>query len=55
MTVKHMDNVGIAVEDLDAAIEFFTELGLDLEGRAQSKERGQMASLDCETCASRWP
>jgi len=29
-----MDNVGIVVEDLDAAIEFFTELGLDLEGRA---------------------
>jgi catechol 2,3-dioxygenase-like lactoylglutathione lyase family enzyme len=29
-----MDNVGIVVEDLDAAIAFFTELGLDLEGRA---------------------
>ena len=28
-----MDNVGIVVEDLDAAIEFFTELGLILEGR----------------------
>ena len=28
-----MDNVGIVVEDLDAAIEFFTELGLALEGR----------------------
>src|SRR4029453_940702 len=34
MTVKRMDNVGIVVEDLDAAIEFFTELGLTLEGRA---------------------
>jgi catechol 2,3-dioxygenase-like lactoylglutathione lyase family enzyme len=34
MTVVRMDNVGIVVEDLDAAIEFFTELGLDLEGRA---------------------
>ena len=33
MTVKRMDNVGIVVEDLDAAIEFFTELGLELEGR----------------------
>jgi catechol 2,3-dioxygenase-like lactoylglutathione lyase family enzyme len=29
-----MDNVGIVVESLDAAIEFFTELGLKLEGRA---------------------
>ncbi|KQZ40116.1 VOC family protein [Duganella sp. Root1480D1] len=34
MTVKRMDNVGIVVEDLDAAIGFFTELGLQLEGRA---------------------
>src|SRR6187399_425818 len=34
MTVKRMDNVGIVVKDLDAAIEFFTELGLELEGRA---------------------
>ena len=32
MTLR-MDNVGIVVEDLDAAIEFFTELGLELEGR----------------------
>ncbi len=34
MTVKRMDNVGIVVEDIDAAVEFFTELGLELEGRA---------------------
>ena len=33
VTVKRMDNVGIVVEDLDGAIEFFTELGLRLEGR----------------------
>ena len=33
MTVKRMDNVGIVVEDIDAAVEFFTELGLTLEGR----------------------
>ena len=33
MTVKRMDNVGIVVEDLEAAIEFFVELGLTLEGR----------------------
>jgi catechol 2,3-dioxygenase-like lactoylglutathione lyase family enzyme len=29
-----MDNVGIVVEDLDAAVSFFAELGLELEGRA---------------------
>lgn len=34
MTIKRMDNIGIVVEDLDTAIEFFTELGLELEGRA---------------------
>jgi catechol 2,3-dioxygenase-like lactoylglutathione lyase family enzyme len=34
MTVKRMDNVGIVVESLDAAIAFFGELGLTLEGRA---------------------
>jgi len=34
MTVKRMDNLGIVVESLDAAIEFFSELGLRLEGRA---------------------
>jgi len=28
-----MDNVGIVVEDLDLAIEFFRELGLELEGQ----------------------
>ena len=35
MTLKRMDNVGIVVEDLDASIEFFTALGLTLEGRAR--------------------
>src|SRR5919199_1722999 len=34
MTLKRMDNVGIVVESLDAAISFFAELGLKLEGRA---------------------
>ncbi len=29
-----MDNIGIVVESLDNAISFFTELGLNLEGRA---------------------
>ena len=34
MAVKRMDNVGIVVEDLGAAIAFFQELGLQLEGQA---------------------
>ena len=53
MAVKRMDNVGIVVEDLAATIEFFRELGLELEGRARWKESGQGASLDWATSASR--
>lgn len=34
MALKRMDNVGIVVEDLGAAVEFFRELGLEFEGRA---------------------
>ena len=34
MALKRMDNVGIVVEHLGGAIDFFRELGLDLEGRA---------------------
>lgn len=34
MAIKQMHNVGIVVDDLDATIDFFLELGLELEGRA---------------------
>lgn len=34
MALQRMDNVGIVVADLDAAIAFFQALGLELEGRA---------------------
>jgi catechol 2,3-dioxygenase-like lactoylglutathione lyase family enzyme len=34
MALKRMDNVGIVVEDLGGAIDFFRELGLELEGQA---------------------
>jgi catechol 2,3-dioxygenase-like lactoylglutathione lyase family enzyme len=34
VTLQRMDNVGIVVESLDAAVSFFAELGLELEGRA---------------------
>ena len=33
MALKRMDNVGIVVDDLEVAIDFFRELGLALEGR----------------------
>src|SRR5688572_27946420 len=34
MALKRMDNVGIVVDDLTAAVDFFSALGLELEGRA---------------------
>jgi catechol 2,3-dioxygenase-like lactoylglutathione lyase family enzyme len=34
MALKRMDNMGIVVEDLAAAIEFFRALGMELEGTA---------------------
>jgi catechol 2,3-dioxygenase-like lactoylglutathione lyase family enzyme len=35
VTIQKMDNVGIVVDDMDAAVAFFTELGMEVEGRAQ--------------------
>ncbi len=34
MALKRLDNIGIVVEDIELAIDFFHELGLELEGRA---------------------
>jgi catechol 2,3-dioxygenase-like lactoylglutathione lyase family enzyme len=35
MALLRMDNVLIVVEDLDAAVAFFIELGMELEGRME--------------------
>ncbi|MEV6047763.1 VOC family protein [Streptomyces xanthochromogenes] len=35
MAIQRMGNVGIVVEDMDAAIAFFAELGMELEGRTE--------------------
>lgn len=34
MAIKRMDNVGIVVDDLEAAVAFFVALGMEVEGRA---------------------
>jgi len=34
MALKRMDNVGIVADDLEATINFFRELRLEIEGRA---------------------
>jgi catechol 2,3-dioxygenase-like lactoylglutathione lyase family enzyme len=51
MTVQRMDNVGIVVESLDAAISFFTELGLELEGRGtvEGEWAGRVTGLGDQT------
>jgi catechol 2,3-dioxygenase-like lactoylglutathione lyase family enzyme len=39
MTIQRMDHVGVVVDDLEAAIAFFLELGLELEGEAAIEGR----------------
>ncbi|ROO51230.1 catechol 2,3-dioxygenase-like lactoylglutathione lyase family enzyme [Micromonospora sp. Llam0] len=39
MALQRMDNVLIVVEDLDAVISFFVELGMELEGRGPVEGR----------------
>jgi catechol 2,3-dioxygenase-like lactoylglutathione lyase family enzyme len=48
MTIQRMDNVGVVVEDLDAAVAFFTELGMELEGRMpiEGSWAGNVVGLD---------
>ncbi|WP_327711125.1 VOC family protein [Streptomyces sp. NBC_00464] len=52
MAIQRMDNVGIVVEDMDAAIAFFVELGMELEGRAevQGPVADQCTGLDGVHC-----
>ena len=35
MTIQRMDNVGVVVDDLEGAIAFFVELGMELDGVAE--------------------
>jgi catechol 2,3-dioxygenase-like lactoylglutathione lyase family enzyme len=39
MTIRRMDNVGVVVDDLGAAVAFFVDLGLELEGEATVEGR----------------
>jgi catechol 2,3-dioxygenase-like lactoylglutathione lyase family enzyme len=39
VTIQRMDHVGIVVDDLAAALAFFVELGLELEGEAAVEGR----------------
>jgi catechol 2,3-dioxygenase-like lactoylglutathione lyase family enzyme len=55
-----MDNVSIVVEDIDAAIAFFAELAMELEGRmtVEGAWAGRVVGLDhmkCEIAMMRMP
>jgi catechol 2,3-dioxygenase-like lactoylglutathione lyase family enzyme len=39
MTIERMDHVGVIVDDLEAAVAFFIELGMELEGEAAVQGR----------------
>jgi catechol 2,3-dioxygenase-like lactoylglutathione lyase family enzyme len=39
MTIQRMDHVSVVVDDLEAAIAFFVELGMELEGKAPIEGR----------------
>ena len=48
MAIQRMDHIGVVVEDLEAAIAFFVELGMELEGEAQVEGRSvdRVSGLD---------
>ena len=48
MAVLRMDNVGIVVKDMDAAIAFFLEIGLELEGRGTFEGPWMDRTIDLE-------
>jgi catechol 2,3-dioxygenase-like lactoylglutathione lyase family enzyme len=55
MTILRLDNVGIVFDDLDAAIAFFVELGLELEGKMTVEGEWSTASSDLTASASTSP
>jgi catechol 2,3-dioxygenase-like lactoylglutathione lyase family enzyme len=50
MTILRIDNVGIVVDELKAAIAFFAELGLELEGEATVAGRWVDRVAGLEVC-----
>ena len=52
MTIRRMDNVGIVFNDLAAAVAFFVELGLELEGETtvEGSSVDRLVGLDDVRC-----
>jgi len=45
MTIQRMDHVGVVVDDLPAAIAFFVELGMELEGQVSVEGSDRIVGL----------
>ena len=52
MTLLRMDNVLIVVDDLEAAIAFFAELGMEQEGRTTVASATMSTACSKLTCAT---
>ena len=52
MTIKRLDHVSVVVDDLAAAIAFFTALGMTLEGEMPVEARGWTVSTDSKVSKS---
>jgi catechol 2,3-dioxygenase-like lactoylglutathione lyase family enzyme len=52
MTIQRLDNIGVVVDDMAAVIEFFLELGLELEGKAtvEGPDVDRLVALDDVRC-----
>lgn len=52
MTIQRLDNIGVVVDDMEATIAFFLELGLELEGKAtvEGPDVDRLVALDGVRC-----
>ncbi len=50
MAIQRMEHVGIVVDDLPAAVEFFVQLGLELQGEALVEGRWVAALWGLKVC-----
>jgi catechol 2,3-dioxygenase-like lactoylglutathione lyase family enzyme len=46
MAIQRMDHVGVVVDDLQAAIEFFLALGMELDGQSSVEGSDRIVGLD---------
>lgn len=54
MAIERMNNVGIVVDDLATTIEFFRELGLELDGQGTIEGEGAAGRVAVRSSQARW-